>query len=43
MSMLQINQDLTNITYPDFADAVYAAVRQAMLNGKQINNDHAVE
>ena len=41
--MLRINQDPTNVPCPDFAGAASAAVRQAMSNNRQINNDQAVE
>ena len=41
--MLQIDQDPTNVPYPDFAGAAYATVRQVMSNNRQIKNDQAIE
>ena len=41
--MPRIDQDPTNVPCPDFAGAAYAAIRQAMSNNRQINNDQAVE
>jgi len=41
--MPRIDQDPTNVPCPDFAGAVYTAIRQIMSNNGQINNEQAVQ
>ena len=41
--MPRIDQDPTNVPCPDFAGPAYAAVRQIMLNNRQITNEQAAK